>query len=91
MLLLGTIYYISPPHSEKNGCKRQSSADARLSGLKQSILVSRSDNYGVIVGNSFYHFCFVLFGNDLIYLMASLFPMYFISSADGVPRTEIIL
>jgi hypothetical protein len=24
-------------------------------------------------------------------LMASLFPMYFISSADGVPRTEIIL
>lgn len=62
-----------------------------LSGLKHSILVSKSDKSGVMLGNNLSHFCFVLFGRDFIYLIASLFPIYFISSADGVPKIEIIL
>ena len=63
----------------------------RLSGLNASILVNRSDNYGGICGNSFYHFCFVRFGNDFMYFIASLLPMYFMSYEDGVPSIDIIL
>ncbi len=63
----------------------------RLSGLKHNILVNKSDSYGVMLGKSFYHFCFVRFGKDFIYFIASLLPMYFMSYADGVPRIEIIL
>lgn len=62
-----------------------------MSGLKQSIRVSKSDKSGVIFVNNLSHFCFVLFGRDFIYFIASLFPIYFISSADGVPKIEIIL
>jgi hypothetical protein len=86
-----TICSMSSLYYEKNGCNKHSSAVARLSGLKQSMRVRRSDNYGVMDGKSFSHFCLVRFGSDLMYLIASLFPMYFISSADGVPRTEMIL
>ena len=78
-------------YSSKNGCKRHSSTVILLSGLKHSILVKRSESSGVMLGNKLIHFCFDLFGRDLIYLMASLFPMYFISSVEGVPKTEIIL
>ncbi len=66
------------------------SAVIRLSGSNCNIWVNRSDNSGVIWGNNFYHFCLDLFGNDLMYLIASSFDMYLMSFDEGVPKTEII-
>ncbi len=48
-----------------------SSADILFSGSNCSIWVIKSDNYGVIWGNNFSHFCLVRFGKDFIYLIAS--------------------
>jgi hypothetical protein len=69
----------------------------RLSGLKVNILDSRSAAVGLMLGNSFYQLCLDRLGRDLIYLMALSFPgikkelpMYFISSEEGVPRTEMM-
>ncbi len=62
-----------------------------LSGLKVSILDRRSAACGLMSGNSLSQFCLVLFGKDFIYLMALSFPIYFMSSWVGVPRTEMIL
>lgn len=67
------------------------SAEILFSGSNWSIWVKRSESSGVIWGNNFYHFCFVLFGKDLIYFMASSFVMYLMSLEEGVPKTEMIL
>lgn len=67
------------------------SAVILFSGSNWSIWVNKSESSGVIWGNNFYHFCFVLLGKDFMYLIASSFVMYLISFEDGVPRTEIIL
>ena len=46
---------------------------------------------GLMLGNSFSQFCFDLFGNDFMYLIALSLPIYFMSSELGVPKTEMIL
>ncbi len=62
-----------------------------LSGLKVSILDSKSAACGFMSGNNLSQFCLVLFGKDFMYLIALSFPIYFMSSWVGVPRTEMIL
>ena len=70
---------------------KHSSTVYLLSGLNVSILLRRSAAWGLMLGKSLSQPCLLLFGNDLMYLIAFSFPMYFISSWDGVPKTEIIL
>jgi len=45
-----------------------------LSGLKVSILESKSAAVGFMLGNSFYQLCLDRFGSDFMYLMALSLP-----------------
>lgn len=72
-------------------CARHSSIVGLFSGLKTSILPSKSSADLLALGYRVAQFCFTLFGLDLIYFSADSSPMKLRSSVVGVPVTFMIL